>query len=384
MNNLDTSTHKRPIYYLLILLVIFTACTSEADDNSTRLKHEFSDAFLIGTAMNRRQIYGDDTSSIKIIKTHFNSLTPENITKWQVIHPEPGEFNFEPADKFVEFGEKNNMFMVGHTLVWHSQTPGWVFEDKEGNPLDRESMLERMRDHIHTVVGRYKGRIHGWDVVNEALNEDGTLRESPWYRIIGRDYLVKAFEYAREADPDAELYYNDYNLEKPEKREGAIKLVNYLRENGAPVTGIGTQSHLHLKTPSLQEIEKTIIDFAALGIDVMITELEIDVLPYPTGYQQGADISSIVRDEETINPYTDGLPDDLQKELAQRYRDVFEVYLKHKDVITRVTFWGVNDGNSWKNNYPARGRTNHPLLFDREWQPKPAFDEVVDIARKMQ
>jgi endo-1,4-beta-xylanase len=280
----------------------------------------------------------------------------------------------------VEFGENNDMFMVGHTLVWHSQTPGWVFQDEDGNPLDRESMLERMRDHIHTVVGRYKGRIHGWDVVNEALNEDGTLRESPWYRIIGRDYLIKAFEYAREADPDAELYYNDYNLEKPEKRAGAIELVKYLQENGAPVTGIGTQSHLHLKTPSLQEIEKTITEFAALGIDVMITELEIDVLPYPTGYQQGADLSNIVRDEEAINPYTDGLPDDVQEELAQRYRDVFEVYLKHKDAITRVTFWGVNDGNSWKNNYPARGRTNHPLLFDREWQAKPAFYEVVDIA----
>ncbi|MGF1584483.1 MAG: endo-1,4-beta-xylanase [Bacteroidales bacterium] len=381
MNNFNNSTPQRLIYYLLMLLVIFPACTSEPDDNSIRLKHEFSDAFLIGTAMNRRQIYGDDTSSIEIIKTHFNSLTPENITKWQVIHPKPGEFNFEPADKFVEFGESNNMNMIGHTLVWHSQTPGWVFENEEGNSLDRESMLERMREHIHTVVGRYKGRIHGWDVVNEALNEDGTLRESPWFRIIGRDYLVKAFEYAREADPDAELYYNDYNLEKPEKREGAIDLIKYLQENGAPVTGIGTQSHLHLKTPSLQEIEKTITDFAALGIDVMITELEIDVLPYPTGYQQGADLSNIVRDEEAINPYTDGLPDDVQKELAQRYRDIFEVYLKHKDVITRVTFWGVNDGNSWKNNYPARGRTNHPLLFDREWQPKPAFDEVVDIAR---
>jgi endo-1,4-beta-xylanase len=384
MNIFNTITPQRHIYFLLILLLILSACTSEAGNNSPRLKHEFSDAFLIGTAMNRRQIYGDDTSSIEIIKTHFNSLTPENITKWQVIHPKPGEFNFEPADKFVEFGETNDMFMVGHTLVWHSQTPGWVFQDEEGNPLDRESMLERMREHIHTVVGRYKGRIHGWDVVNEALNEDGSLRESPWYRIIGRDYLIKAFEYAHEADPDAELYYNDYNLEKPEKRSGAIDLIKYLQENGAPVTGIGTQSHLHLKTPSLQEIEKTITDFAALGIDVMITELEIDVLPYPTGYQQGADLSSIIRDEEGLNPYTDGLPDDVQKELAQRYKDVFEVYLKHKDVITRVTFWGVNDGNSWKNNYPARGRTNHPLLFDREWQSKPAFYEVVDIARTMQ
>ncbi len=377
-NNINTN---RYVYNLLALLIILSSCNNTTDKTIPRLKDAYTDAFLIGTAMNRRQISGEDTSSIRIIETHYNTITPENITKWQVIHPKPGEFNFEPADQFVEFGEKNGMFMVGHTLVWHSQTPGWVFQDEEGNPSDRETLLERMRDHIHTVVGRYKGRIQGWDVINEALNEDGTLRESPWYRIIGKEYLIKAFEYAHEADPDAELYYNDYNLENPDKRAGAVKLVQYLQENGAPVTGIGTQSHLHLTTPSLHEIERTITDFAGLGIDVMITELEIDVLPYPTGYYQGIDLSLIDRNEEGINPYTDGLPDDVQKELAQRYRDVFNVYTEHKDVITRVTFWGVNDGNTWKNNYPARGRTNHPLLFDREWLPKPAFYEVVDVAR---
>ena len=372
---------KHYLYYLPVLLIIFPSCDNSADDPAPRLKEVYSDAFLIGTAMNRRQISGEDTSSVRIIETHYNTITPENITKWQVIQPEPGNFNFEPADRFVDFGEKNGMFMVGHTLVWHSQTPGWVFLDGEGNPADREILLERMRDHIHTVAGRYKGRIHGWDVVNEALNEDGTLRDSPWYRIIGKEYLVRAFEYAREADPDAELYYNDYNLEDPVKRAGVVKLVKYLQENGAPITGIGTQSHLHLKTPSLEEIENTIADFAALGIDVMITELEIDVLPYPTGYYQGIDLSLIDRNEEGINPYTEGLPDDVQNELAQRYRDIFEIYLRHSDAITRVTFWGVNDGNTWKNNYPARGRTNHPLLFDREWQPKPAFYELVSIAR---
>ncbi len=372
---------KHYLYYLPVLLIIFPSCDNSADDTTPRLKEVYSDAFLIGTAMNRRQISGEDTSSVRIIETHYNTITPENITKWQVIQPEPGNFNFEPADRFVDFGEKNGMFMVGHTLVWHSQTPGWIFLDGEGNPADREILLERMRDHIHTVAGRYKGRIHGWDVVNEALNEDGTLRDSPWYRIIGKEYLVRAFEYAREADPDAELYYNDYNLEDPVKRAGVVKLVKYLQENGAPITGIGTQSHLHLKTPSLEEIENTIADFAALGIDVMITELEIDVLPYPTGYYQGIDLSLIDRNEEGINPYTEGLPDDVQNELAQRYRDIFEIYLRHSDAITRVTFWGVNDGNTWKNNYPARGRTNHPLLFDREWQPKPAFYELVSIAR---
>ncbi|TVR70460.1 MAG: endo-1,4-beta-xylanase [Marinilabiliales bacterium] len=371
------------VFSLPALFLVFSSCGSPPDDSLPRLKELYSDAFVIGTAMNRSQIYGRDTASIELIETHFNTITPENITKWQHIQPEPGVFNFEPADLFVEFGERNDMFMVGHTLVWHSQTPAWVFQDEYGNLPDRETLIERMRDHIHTVVGRYKGRIHGWDVVNEALNEDGTLRESVWYQVIGPEYLVKAFNFAREADPEAELYYNDYNLEDPVKRAGAVKLVKYLQENGAPVTGIGTQSHLHLTTPPVTEIEKTITDFAALGIDVMVTELEIDVLPYPSGYFQGIDRALIDQEEEGINPFTDKLPDEVQEELAERYREVFEVYLKHRDVITRVTFWGVNDLNTWKNNYPVRGRTNHPLLFDREWQPKPAFYEVAGIAREV-
>jgi endo-1,4-beta-xylanase len=367
---------------LVTLACVVTSCASTAVDASPRLKDLYGDAFVIGAAMNTSQMAGRDTAGVALLETHFNSITPENITKWQVIQPRPGEFDFGPADRFVEFGLRNGMFLVGHTLVWHSQTPRWVFEDGDGDPLDREALLERMREHIHTVVGRYRGRIHGWDVVNEALNEDGTLRESPWYRIIGPDYLIKAFEYAREADPDAELYYNDYNLEDPAKRAGAVRLVRYLQEHGAPITGIGTQSHLHLTTPSIQEIERTIIDFAALGLDVMVTELEIDVLPYPTGYFQGIDLSLIDQNEAGINPFTDGLPDDVQAALARRYREVFEVYLKHQDVITRVTFWGVHDGATWKNGYPIRGRTNHPLLFDRDRQPKAAFHEVVRVARE--
>ena len=372
---------RNAVFCLPVFFLVLSSCGSPPDNALPQLRDLYSDSFLIGTAMNRSQIYGRDTASIELIETHFNTITPENITKWQVIQPEPGVFNFEPADLFVEFGESNDMFMVGHTLVWHSQTPSWVFQDEYGNLPDRETLIDRMRDHIHTVAGRYKGRIHGWDVVNEALNEDGTLRESVWYQVIGPEYLVKAFEFAREADPEAELYYNDYNLEDPVKRAGAVKLVHYLQENGAPITGIGTQSHLHLTTPPVTEIEKTITEFAALGIDVMVTELEIDVLPYPSVYFQGIDRALIDQGEEGINPYTEGLPDEVQEELAQRYREVFEVYLKHRDVISRVTFWGVCDLTTWKNNYPVRGRTNHPLLFDRERQPKPAFYEVASVAR---
>jgi len=379
---------KAKLYYhgiagiLLALALISPSCGSAVEDAPSGLKDVYADAFMIGTALNTRQIYEEDVNGVRLVEEHFNAITPENITKWSLIYPKPGEYNFEPADRFVEFGEKNGMHMVGHTLVWHSQVPDWVFKDEEGNFLDREALLERMRDHIHTVVGRYKGRFHAWDVVNEALNDDGTLRETHWYNIIGKDYLVKAFQYAHEADPDAELLYNDYSLENPAKREGAVRLIQYLQENGAPVTGIGTQGHWHIPSPSLEEIEKTITDFAALGIDVMVTELDIDVLPAAWNYS-GADISMVAGMEDGLDPYTEGLPDDVQQELADRYREIFELFLKHRDVITRVSFWGVTDGDNWKNNFPVRGRTNHPLLFDRDWQPKPAYYSVVEVAEEI-
>jgi endo-1,4-beta-xylanase len=381
MKNFLMNFPGKMLYLLPSLVIILSSCGNATRNSAPGLKDAYEDAFLIGTALNRRQIYGNDTNGIRLVETHFNAITPENITKWEHIHPKPGEYNFEAVDRFVEFGEKNGMHMVGHTLVWHSQTPRWVYRDENGEFLDRDGLLERMRDHIHTVVGRYKGRFHAWDVVNEALNDDGTLRESHWYNIIGKDYLIKAFEYAREADPDAELLYNDYSLENPAKREGAIRLIRYLQENGAPVTGIGTQGHWHPREPSLAQIEKTIVEFGALGIDVTITELDIDVLPAAWNYS-GADISRVAEMEDGLDPYTDGLPDDVQQELADRYRDIFELFLRHRDVITRVSFWGVTDGDNWKNNFPVRGRTNHPLLFDRAWQPKPAYHAVMEVAGK--
>lgn len=374
--------YSRPAAIILALALILPSCGKVVEDAPSGLKDVYADAFLVGTALNTRQINVEDVNGVRLVEEHFNAITPENITKWEQIHPRPGEYNFGPADRFVELGEKNGMHMVGHTLVWHSQVPDWVFKDEEGNFLDRVALLERMRDHIHTVVGRYKGRFHAWDVVNEALNDDGTMRETHWYNIIGKDYLVKAFQYAHEADPDAELLYNDYSLENPAKREGAVRLIQYLQENRAPVTGIGTQGHWHIPSPSLEEIEKTITDFAALGIDVMVTELDIDVLPAAWGYS-GADISRVSEMEDGLDPYTEGLPDDVQQELAERYREIFELFLKHCDVISRVSFWGVTDGDNWKNNFPVRGRTNHPLLFDRDWQPKPAYYSVVEVAREI-
>jgi len=226
------------------------------------------------------------------------------------------------------------------------------------------------------VVGRYKGRVKGWDVVNEALNEDGTLRPSPWLKIIGDDYLVKAFEFAHAADPEAELYYNDYSLENEPKRNGTITLVKMLQAAGAHVTGIGTQTHAKMDWPSPQLVDDTLTAFGQLGVKVMVTELDIDVLP-TRSRDRGAEVSRREAGDPNLNPYAKSLPDSVQSELANRYAELFGVYLKHQDVVERVTFWGVTDRDSWLNNWPIRGRTNYPLLFDRDGKPKPAFASVI-------
>jgi endo-1,4-beta-xylanase len=342
----------------------------------TTLKDAYKKHFMIGAALNSAQFTETDKRGAEIVKKQFNTITPENVLKWGLVHPDPDRYDFAAPDKYVEFGVKNKMFIVGHTLVWHNQTPKWVFEDAQGKPLTREALLERLRDHIHTVVGRYKGKIRGWDVVNEALNEDGTMRQTQWYKIIGEDYLAKAFQYAHEADPKAELYYNDYSLENEPKRNGAVALLKKLLAQKIPVKAVGLQGHNRMTWPTLGQQDTTIAAFAALGIKVMITELDVEMLPRDTG-NQAADVNLDIKLNKTLNPYVDGLPESLQQEQAKRYADLFAIYLKHKRSVTRVTFWGVTDGDSWLNGWPVRGRTNHPLLFDREGKPKPAFDAVI-------
>jgi endo-1,4-beta-xylanase len=340
------------------------------------LKEAFKKYFLIGAALNPAQIDGEDSCAISIVKKQFNSVTPENILKWEFIHPKPDAFAFESADRFVAFGEAHGMFIIGHPLVWHHQTPRWVFEDENGNPVDRETLLRCMRDHIHKVAGRYRGRIGGWDVVNEAVDEDGKMRNSSWLRIIGVDFVEKAFEYVHEADPQAELYYNDYTLYKPAKREGVIGMVKNLQARGIRIDGVGFQGHYQLDNPKIEEIEASIQAFSRLGVKVMFTELDIDVLPsvWKTG---GADVAQNFKLQNGLNPYPTSLPDSVHKKLADRYAELFALFIRHHDAISRVTFWGVTDDNSWLNNWPVRGRTNYPLLFDRNCRPKPAFDAVV-------
>ncbi len=343
------------------------------------LKEAFKDAFRVGAALNRAQYEERDARGLPLIDRHFNSITPENDLKWERVHPQPGTYDFAGPDRYVAFGEKHKMFIVGHTLVWHSQTPAWVFQDAGGAPVTRQALLDRMRDHIRTVVGRYKGRIHGWDVVNEALNEDGTLRQSPWMKIIGEDYIAKAFEWAHEADPAAELYYNDYSIENEAKRNGAVALVKKLLAQGIAVKGVGIQGHDNLTWPTAAQMDASIAAFAGLGLKVHITELDISVLPN-RDKQNSADVANKAAYEAGLNPYTAGLPDAVQQAQAQRYAELFAVFVKHRDAVERVTFWGVTDGDSWLNNFPIRGRTNYPLLFDRKGEAKAALDAVLRTA----
>ena len=349
---------------------------TSSSQTQASLKAVFKDSFLIGAAINQKQLSEQDARVVELIKAQFNSITPENVLKWQSVHPGINNYSFEAADRYVAFGEKYQMFIIGHTLVWHNQTPPWVFQDDKGNPIDRETLLGRMRDHIQTVVGRYKGRIKGWDVGNEAINEDGTMRQSPWMKIIGEDYLVKAFEFAHEADPNAQLYYNDYSLENEPKRNGAIQLIKKLKAQGIPIYAIGLQGHDKLDWPTVEQEDSTIAGFASLGIKVNITELDVDVLPRASR-SQSADVAMTAEMRANLNPYANGLPDSVQRALAKRYSDLFRVFVKHRDVIDRVTFWGVTDGDSWLNNWPVTGRTSYPLLFDRGGQPKAAFNAVV-------
>jgi endo-1,4-beta-xylanase len=368
-------------HFLTVISLCFALAGSSIPSSGQEqvLKEVFSEYFYIGGALGYAVLQREVPEAKELVEKHFNTITAENGMKWERIHPKPGVYNFTVGDKLVELGEKHGMFVVGHCLVWHNQTPAWVFRDNEGKPVSRDTLLARMKDHIYTVMGRYRGKVHGYDVVNEALTDHGELRESPWYKIIGPDYIEHAFRFAREADPDAELYYNDFSLANKEKREGTIRLVRELQSRGIRVDGIGMQGHYNLTDPGTGELEKSIVAFSELGVKVHITELDVSVLPWPE-LAPGAEVTGRFDYRPELDPYKEGFPDSAQEELARRYADLFRIFVKHSDKISRVTFWGVCDGTSWKNNFPVRGRTDFPLLFDRNYQCKPAFRAVTATA----
>jgi len=362
------------------LLVVLVGVMIIDNPTSPAMKDEFKDKFLLGAAVNNEVVNGKDQKAVAIVQQHFNTITAEDEMKWERIHPKLDEYTFKNADRFVEFGQKNNMFIIGHTLIWQSQIPEWAFYDQSKKLIGREAMLARMKDHIYTVVGRYKGKVHGWDVVNEALSDEGPLNKSKWLETIGEDFIAKAFEYAHDADPSAELYYNDYSLDKPSKRDATVRLVKDLQSKGLRIDGVGIQGHWGIDYPLEEEFDAFVNAISALKIKVMVTELDVDILPPAFNYF-GADINKQAELRKELNPYAESLPDSAQVKLTKRYNEIFSMLLKHTGKISRVTFWGVYDGTSWLNNWPILGRTSYPLLFDRNYQPKPAFYSVLKTVK---
>ncbi len=395
---MKTQFRALPFGAIALAGALFAVGATTVSAENPTLKDAFKDHFMVGTAINRSIATGSAgfrrslelvDKDIALTKYQFDQITAENDMKWQLIHPREGAdgYNFEPADAFVDFGLGNNMYLVGHTLVWHSQTPNWVFAGTNPPPesasetpqrggfrrgytgprASRDELLERMRDHIHTVVGRYKGRIKVWDVVNEAIADGAStnvLRDSLWLQIIGPDFIAKAFQYAHEADPDAILRCNDYGLENPVKRRKLMTLINTLKEQGVPVTAIGSQAHVNVST-TFETMDQALTDMATLGLPVHITELDINTA---AGGQRGtgADIGANASATEG------GLVSDADRKLADAYAGIFRAFVKHRDAVKVVTFWGVNDAVSWR-------RFGSPLLFDGNNQPKPAFDAVIRV-----
>lgn len=379
-----------------ILLIIFTAvflvnCSTYklGGTKDKTLKEAYKESFKLGCSVNNAIVNNSDSVSRRLVVKQFNSVTPENVLKAEIVHPKPDVWNFVSGDAFVKFGEEHNMFIVGHTLIWHNQTPDWFFKDDRGNPKSHDAMVEQMRSYIEQVVGRYTGRINAWDVVNEVIDNDGSYRPTTWVKGIGDgDELVKlAFKFANQYAPDAELYYNDFNAWRPAKRDGIARLVRMLKKEGIRIDGIGIQGHWGLNFPKNEYIEAAIDTFAALGVKVMITELDVDVLPVT---KEGQLIGKIMSDPQWqleefktfMDPYSKGLPANVEEQLADRYAELFDIFYMKRDKIDRVTLWGLHDGMSWKNGYPVPGRTNYPLLYNRDKTPKPALDAVLKVPKK--
>lgn len=343
--------------------------TTPTEENPVTLKSAYQDYFDIGVAVSPRALQNDEAT---MILNQFNSLTAENAMKMGPIHPEENKFNWEPADKIVEFAQANNLKLRGHTLCWHSQAPRWMFVNEKGDTVSKEVLLKRLEDHITSVVTRYKGKIYAWDVVNEAVSDkkDEYLRKSPWLTIIGEEFIAKAFEYAHKADPEALLFYNDYNEINPVKREKIFKLVTSLKKAGVPIHGVGLQGHWAVNEPTRDQLDSTLTRFAESGLAVQITELDISV--YPKEHNRRA-----ANPEDSNTAFT---PEKEQQQL-EVYKMCFELFRKHKASISSVTFWNVSDRNSWLDNFPVRGRKDYPLLFDKDLNPKKVYWEVVNFQK---
>ena len=363
--------------YSALAALILTGC-EQTPPPSLTLKDALKDRFHIGTALSVEQVTGSDTLSERVARENFSAIVAENCMKSQYLQPQEGVFYFDQADRFVAWGEANGMWITGHCLVWHSQTPDWLFVDSEGKDVPPEILTQRLKEHITTVVSRYKGRVKGWDVVNEAILEDGSWRKSKLYEILGEEFIPLAFAFAHEADPGAELYYNDYSMAAEGKRKAVVQLVKTLRGRGLRIDAVGMQGHLGMSHPDMHAFEESLLAFAGTGVKVMITELDLTVLPEPD-HKAGAAVETNFGYQEALNPYTGGLPGEVSAAWNTRMGNFFGLFSRHQDKISRVTLWGVCDDDSWRNNWPVPGRTDYALLFDREGEAKPVVKDIIEL-----
>ena len=364
--------------FLTGLLSMFVAGSAFAqfgmpvDNGPASLKDAYDGYFTIGVAVNQRNV--SDSTQIELIKKEFNSITAENDMKPGELHPAEGVWNWERGDKIADFCRKNGIKLRGHCLVWHSQFCDWMFNDKNGKPVSKEVFYSRLRDHIHQVVNRYKDVVYAWDVVNEAMSDAGRgwrghepnpYRESKLYKLCGDEFIAKAFEYAHEADPDAILFYNDYNAATPIKRDRIYNMVKKMQDAGVPITGIGMQGHYNIYGPSEEDVDSALTKYSELVDHIHITELDIRC-----NEEMGGQLRFSRGENNAIPPYIATLHED-------QFARIFRVFRKHKDVIDNVTMWNLSDADSWL------GVNNHPLLFDENLKPKKAYYAVKNFDEKL-
>jgi endo-1,4-beta-xylanase len=345
------------------ILLVFSIIIANAQQKG--LKDYYANYFPIGVSVSPDLLVNETESAM--IKREFGSLTPENVMKMGLIHPKENEYNWDPSDKIVDFAVANGMKIRGHCLLWHNQTPDWLFVGKDGKEVTKEVLLQRIKEHITAVVSRYKGKIYAWDVVNEAVPDTtaAIYRASKFYKIIGPEFIEKAFEYAHKADPKALLFYNDYDTEKKEKRDKIIVLLKGLLDKKIPINGIGLQGHWSLYEPTQEELETSIDEFSSLGLKVQITELDVSV------YHR---VNEMVK-EKFIG--TSSFTPEMEQKQAEKYKMLFSVFRKHKQQLSGVTFWNLSDKSTWLDRFPVPGRKDYPLLFDTELKPKNCYQEVI-------
>ena len=380
---------------ILAVCAAYVGCKQASPATSDSLQEAYADYWRTGVSVNQWEVKAektlkegvaysgatslDQTADYPMIAQHFGWVVPENCMKCEVIHPEEDRYDFTLGDQLVEKALANGQHVVGHCLIWHAQCAPWFFVDKEGNQVSAEVLKQRMRDHIFTILDHYRGKVEGWDVVNEAFEEDGTLRKSPFYEILGEEFIPLAFQYAHEADSTVELYYNDYGMNKEQKVKGVIDFFRPLIEKGMRIDAIGMQAHLFLGDDDyVSQYEKSINEIAKLGLPSQFTELDLSVLPNPYRLA-GADVNANFEYSKELDPYTDGLPAEVQEQADSFWVDFYKMLIRNKDHILRVGFWCFNDQNSWRNDWPVKGRTEYATLFDRKSQPKPTVQKLIDL-----